>query len=124
MQGLGFLAGKSKSYANSVSADGARIVGNSGGEAMVWTASTGMVNLKDILTQVYGLDLTGWTLVSATDISADGAMIVGYGLDPLGDEQAWTTRMAPVPLPATLPLLLSGLLGLGFLRRKKSINID
>jgi len=44
-----------------------------------------------------GLNLTGWTLLSPTAISADGNTIVGFGTEPGGSREAW---IATVPSPA------------------------
>jgi hypothetical protein len=70
--GLGDLPGGSfYSVAYGVSADGSVVVGQgnsaSGGEAFIWGATYGMRNLKDVLTNDYGLGsaLTGWTLTGA-----------------------------------------------------------
>jgi hypothetical protein len=41
------------------------------------------------LTEEYGLDLSGWTLYSATGISDDGKVIVGNGFNPMGLAEAW-----------------------------------
>jgi hypothetical protein len=48
-----------------------------------------MRSLKGILTNIYGLDLTGWTLTGASGISDDGKTIVGRGINPDGNEEAW-----------------------------------
>jgi hypothetical protein len=61
-----------------------------------------------VLTDVHGLDLTGWTLDAAYGVSADGRTIVGYGSGPDGAE-AW---MAVIPEPSTGLLLALGLVGL------------
>ncbi|GAH22327.1 unnamed protein product, partial [marine sediment metagenome] len=45
----------------------------------------------------FGVDLTGWTLRSATGISDDGLTFVGYGLNPSGYQEAW---IATIPEPA------------------------
>jgi hypothetical protein len=45
MVGLGYLPGKSSSYAYSASADGSVVYGASGGEMFRWTGSAGMVGL-------------------------------------------------------------------------------
>jgi hypothetical protein len=71
-------------------------------EAFIWDQTNGMRSLKDVLERSYGLDLTGWTLESATGISADGLNIVGYGKNPNGFTEAW---IATIPEPATLLLL-------------------
>lgn len=66
-----------------------------------------MRNVKDVLTDEVGLDLTGWTLRQARGISADGLTIAGWGTNPAGYSEAWITYM---PEPATLCLLaVSGL---------------
>ena len=93
MQGLGHLPDceNCNSYAWSVSGDGMTVIGdvNNGRLAFIWDANHGMQNLKHVLENAYGLDLTGWQLLYASDISADGRIIIGYGYDPNGNTQAW-----------------------------------
>jgi len=36
--------------------------------------------------------MTGWQLRSANGVSADGTVIVGDGVDPLEEPQAWIAR--------------------------------
>ncbi|MDX2149082.1 MAG: GC-type dockerin domain-anchored protein [Planctomycetota bacterium] len=92
---LGTPANDSQAF--SVSGDGSIIVGTSltsaGDEAFIWTRSAGMRNLKAVLTSVYGLSLTGWSLLAARDISTDGVVIVGEGINPQGVSQAWMVRL-------------------------------
>ena len=67
-----------------------------------------MRSLMNVLTSDLGLDLTGWTLREAWDVSDDGLTIVGWGDNPSGITEGW---VAHIPEPATLPLLaLSALL--------------
>ena len=73
--------------------------------AFIWTAATGMRNLKDVLNNDYGLDLMGWTLDEVTGISADGRVIVGNGYDPQGQLEGW---VATVPEPGVAVLLVMG----------------
>ena len=110
--GLGNLpGGRSSSSAHAVSADGAIVVGNAydevGPAAFIWDAQHGMRKLQDVLVNDYGLDLTGWTLTEATDISDDGLVIVGNGYDPDGNSEAW---IAIIPEPGNLCLLVLGVL--------------
>jgi probable HAF family extracellular repeat protein len=82
IQDLDAQGGLDFSFAYAMSADGSVVVGSSsaapGDHAFLWTSALGMVNLNTYLPSL-GLDLTGWTLTSATGISADGSAIVGYG---------------------------------------------
>ena len=50
----------------------------------------------------YGLDLSGWMLQGARDVSADGAVIVGYGINPAGEREGW---VAVIPEPQSLALV-------------------
>lgn len=121
MVGLGDLEGTDPeeevfaSGASGVSADGSVIVGNSrvGEEtvAFIWDPVHGMRDLRDVLVNDYGLDLTGWTLDEATGISADGNVIVGNG-----NGGAW---LAVLPEPSFGVLLVTGLLGLFLARRRR-----
>ena len=77
MTGLGYLPGASNSIAYGISGDGSIIVGKSGNQAFIWDATNGIQNLKDILANIYGLDITGWDLDEARSISADGKRIIG-----------------------------------------------
>jgi uncharacterized membrane protein len=126
LTGLGdFPGGIFWSEAYGVSADGSVIVGFgtyvSGGspfiegEAFYWTSGGGMQNLKDILTD-HGLDLTGWKLTVARDVSADGLTIVGYGTNPQGNTEAW---IATVPEPASAAIMVFSCLFTVLQRRKR-----
>jgi uncharacterized membrane protein len=96
-----------------VSADGSMIFGETiagdGSQAVVWDATHGVRYLRDVFTNEFGLDLTEWNLRSANGVSADGTVIVGYGMNPFGHFEGW---MAVVPEPATNVLWLLGLMRL------------
>ena len=118
MQRLGTLpGGRGRGDAEGISADGRVIVGNadSGGpslEPFVWIESEGMFSLTDWL-EADGVDLEGWVLRSALDVSADGRTIVGMGTNPDGFTEAWIATI-PEPWASTLLLVgLSFLVGIG-----------
>jgi probable HAF family extracellular repeat protein len=130
MVGLGDLAGGDfTSSASGVSADGSIVVGTGttgasqepffGDTAFIWTQAQGMRNLKEVLTDEYGLDLAGWTLSNARAISADGHAIVGFGTDPAGFTEAW---LALIPEPSTGLLVVLGLAGLTARPRRSSTD--
>ncbi len=99
MVGLGNLFEENfDSYAFGVSGDGSLIVGRSesvvdGSEAFIWDSTNGMRSLRDILI-ADGVDMTDWTLFSATAISADGTTVVGYGTNPSGNTEAYLVRFS------------------------------
>ncbi len=116
MIGLGIPTGGFSSKANGVSADGSTVVGyfyDGEGKAFIWDSINGMRDIADILA-AEGIDMTGWRLNGANAISADGRFIVGSGMNPAGDQEAW---IAEIPEPATLSLLGIGFVGL--LRRRR-----
>lgn len=92
MIGLGVLPGDFLSEALAVSADGALVVGRSfgptGNRAFIWEESMGIVPMSDFLT-ANGIDHTGWMLTQGVGLSADGARIVGNGINPVGELEAW-----------------------------------
>ncbi len=109
MLGLGDLPGGGfGSRAYDVSANGSVVVGKSligdhpqtGNVAFIWDADHGMRNLKTLLENDYGLDLTGWRLAFARGISDDGLTIVGTGHSPdyPHNFEAWVVTF---PGPAT-----------------------
>lgn len=102
--GMKWLAGA----AVDVSDDGNAIVGytRSINGAYYWTEREGLRSFKDVLENDYGLDLIGWNLSFATAISADGLSVVGHGINPSGQSEAWLARLDPTSLaltPGTLP---------------------
>ena len=89
-----------------VSADGSTVVGSSGtpgGQVrpFLWTAQTGMLNLQTYLPSI-GVNLTGWSLCSAMDISADGRTIVGNACGSPGGTAGFI-----IHLPAVLPMCIT-----------------
>lgn len=106
--GLGAYAPYHESFALGVSADGSVVVGyiesslDDSKRAFVWTAPGGMRPLQDLLADDPGLDLTGWSLTKAMDVSAEGLTIVGRAYDPAGNEQAFRAVLAE-PAVAIMP---------------------
>jgi probable HAF family extracellular repeat protein len=92
-----------------VSADGSVVVasssGDNGDEAFIWNSTQGMRSLQQVLTNDYGLDLTGWSLNRANAISADGLTVVGEGRNPSGNTEAWIASLDgdPNSQPGTTP---------------------
>ena len=68
-----------------------------------------MRRLQDVLEQEYGLDITGWRVGGATGITPDGRTMVGWGVNPNGNTEAWLAR---IPEPDTLLLTIVGALAL------------
>jgi probable HAF family extracellular repeat protein len=111
MIGLGDLPGDPFfSQALATSADGRMVVGRATGagacgpfgcegeaRAFVWTVETGMLDLADVLRAAGVTNLTGWRLQEARAVSADGRVVVGAGLNPQGQPEAWAARLPPIP---------------------------
>ncbi len=104
------------SNAYDVSADGSVIVGvsttDSDERAFIWDQIHGMRDLNVVLSNL-GVDLTGWTLEEARSISSDGLTIVGNGINPDGNEEAF---IAVIPEPGMMLISGAGVLVL-FKRR-------
>jgi len=117
---LGTYEPNCRTYSHGVSRDGSRVVGyirsdiDDSSRAFIWDSTNGMRILKDVLVDC-GLDLTGWTLTEAWDVSNDGPTIVGRGYNPQGIGEAW---VATLPEPATLALVGLGLAALLVRRRR------
>jgi hypothetical protein len=73
-----------------------------------------MRSVYDVLTGL-GIDLTGWTLESCSGISDDGLTLVGNGINPSGQTEAW---IATIPEPTTICLLGFG--GFWLLRKRRA----
>ena len=109
MLGLGDLPGGfAASAANAVSADGTVIVGYgttdttaTSLEAIIWDPTHGMLAISKVLASA-GVILSGWNLYEATDISADGTIVVGNGINPAGNEEAWIAVLADEEPPSIL----------------------
>ncbi len=69
--------------------------GGAGFEPFIWSKETGTRALKHVLEAEYGLDLTGWDLASVCSISFDGRVLVGNGLNPDGEREAWRAELPP-----------------------------
>ena len=119
MRSLGDLPGSSvDSFARGVSADGSVVVGRatsaSGSDAFIWDSVNGMRELDQVLI-AQGLDLTGWQLVEAYDVSDDGLTVIGVGRNPSNQTEAW---YAVIPEPSTGLLVGLCLTALTSLRRR------
>jgi len=88
----------------SVSGDGSLIVGDGlkrvtdreyRSFSFIWDKHHGMRDLSAVLSEQYGLDLSGWTLTTATAVTPDGRTIVGFGQSPR--PEAWIAHLGPPP---------------------------
>src|SRR5262249_53680436 len=70
------------------------------GKAFRWTAGSGVQRVQDVLS-ASGVNLAGWQLTNATGVSADGTIIVGYGIDPAGAVEAWIAQLPLATLQVT-----------------------
>jgi uncharacterized membrane protein len=104
IESLGDLpGGEVRAIANSCSSNGTVIVGSSHTgvsdpfgynlEAFIWDRCNGMRNLKTVLQSELGVDLTGWILVSAEDISTDGRFVVGLAINPAGSHEPFLIEL-------------------------------
>jgi len=124
MVGLGDLTGGGfASIAWAVSADGSVVVG-SGTEAVssaafIWTQSRGMENLQDLLQRGGASGLSGWSLLRATDVSANGRTIAGLGINPEGSTEPWIATIPAIPEPSTGALAACALLWGAMFARKQ-----
>jgi uncharacterized membrane protein len=117
MQSLGMLPGSGYryGYAFATNADASTVVGRVDPTgAFIWREDLGIRGLRDVLIDEYGLDLSGWTSLSGSGISSDGMTIVGSGINPSGQYEAW---IAVIPEPAMTSLLTVG--AYGMIRRRQ-----
>ncbi len=84
--------------------------------AFIWEEDRGARALTEVLAG-YGLDLTDWELGGVTGLSDDGTTIVGWGINPDGDNEAW---IAVVPEPSSGLLAALGALCATALRRRRA----
>ena len=100
MHGLGVLPGGDASIALAVS-DNSTVVGwgytTTGYEAFIWDSGRGMRSIHDAFSNEFGLNVSGWSLIEARGISADGLVIAGFGINPQNRGEAWIAH-----LPATV----------------------
>lgn len=128
MMDLGsFPGGVRDGRASAVSGNGLTVGGWSGygsildphyAEAFIWDQGHGMRNLRNVLINDFGLNLTGWWLSSVSAISYDGMTITGNGTNPNGKGEAW---IAVIPEPPTLCMLV--LAGFAIHRRPLSSRV-
>lgn len=91
-----------RSMAYGVSADGCTVVGSliDGGDlearAFIWDAAHGIRQLQPLL-ESRGAELTGWKLIYAQDVSANGQGITGWGINPAGLLEGWYADLSMAP---------------------------
>ncbi len=98
LQDIGILSGKTEAEVHGTNADGSVTVGvcwSNQGEntftATMWSDSNGVVDLNIYLPAI-GINLAGWNLTSASDVSDDGMTIAGYGIHN-GVTEAWVATL-------------------------------
>jgi probable HAF family extracellular repeat protein len=111
--GLCFKNFGSATLALDASRDGSVIVGSVTPpfDAAMLAVGDRFDNLQALLEQQFGLAV-GWTLGEATGVSADGTTLVGNGVNPSGEREAWIVRISPSHVTARLArngdLVISG----------------
>lgn len=122
MTAIGHLPAYQYSAAFAASANGSSLAGINvdlaafRASVFVWTTSTGMQDLIDLLAQS-GVDLHRWELWSVDGFSADGHTLVGRATNPHGRTVG---SLATLPEPATGALAAIGTALLAAARRGRS----
>lgn len=103
MQGLGDLpGGPLNSSAQGISADGRIIVGYATDDeevhGVLWDETGRIHRVVDVL-DAWGVDHEGWLLGPCYDVSADGMVIVGIGLNPDGNVEGWVVDLTDTEPP-------------------------
>lgn len=126
---LGVLPGGARSFATGVNADGSVVVGwsdvaNAGQHAFIWTSTTGMVDLHELI-EAQGYTLGPGSRSSAAGVSDDGRTIIGTYSFGGGSQAFIVTLVVPEPtglaLGATGLTLLFGWYGLRSSRVKRGL---
>ena len=88
------------------------------GRAFIFSGNGPMQDLNDLIAPG-----SGWTLEQANGINNSG-QIVGFGIDPTGQTDAFLLTPTGTPGPSTLALLAAGAIGLiGYgLRRRRAVR--
>src|SRR5690606_15651917 len=63
--------------------------------AFIWDRIHGMRDLTALLEEEYGVDMGGWELDRAEDITPDGRFIVGQARSPAGVLEAYRVEIHP-----------------------------
>ncbi|HUD42435.1 MAG TPA: hypothetical protein VMR06_10630 [Dokdonella sp.] len=88
VQPIGFIGFMGTAFGFGVSDDGNVVVGASGfgwdRSAVIWTPETGMQLLSDYAAAQGAEIPAGWTLMTASAVSADGKTIAGWGMNDVG----------------------------------------
>ena len=107
------------SLSNDIFLGSVQISGES--HAWIWVRSEPTAQLLTAYLTSKGLggEIAGWKLTSVVGISDDGLVLAGSGYDPKGKLRGWVVRLdppTPVPEPATVAIVLIGLIGLAAAR--------
>jgi uncharacterized membrane protein len=114
---LDLPSGRRASVAQAMSGDGSIIVGYLDDDvnqaSFIWDAEHGMRVWQEVLATEYGLGdaLAGWRILSALEMSADGNVILGIGLNPQGQGERFVVVLNPIPEPSSFAL--AGLAAVG-----------
>ena len=91
MEDLGIPPGATALHGQAISGDGSVVVGDyqiaSDSYAFIWTSELGIIDLNRYLIAC-GVDLSGWILTDANDISSNASAITGNGIFN-GEVRAW-----------------------------------
>jgi hypothetical protein len=133
MVALGPVLGHDVSSPSAVSGDGSIVGGisrvlNPDGTAesfaFIWTRDRGARDLRQVLVNDYGYDLSGWRrLTFVEDISPDGRFLVGGGTNSSGVYEGFLVQLpAAIPEPSSSALAglgLAALAGSGWRRSRQ-----